>query len=67
MKRKFWMVLGNGMPVQRHYIEQVAKSEAERLARTNRGQEFVVLEAIRVCKATDVVWDEYEVGDELPF
>lgn len=56
---KFWMVLNpsNRQPVVQHETKGAAEHEAERLARANPGQEFVVLEAMCVCKSQDVVWE----------
>lgn len=58
MKReKFWMVLGVGAPVFRHSTKQSAKTEAERLAKLNPGQEFVVLESLAFVKTPSVIWE----------
>lgn len=59
MNKRFWMVLGpQGMPVVRHYSEAEAKKEAERLARANSGQEFVVLRSVSACIRSDVWWQD---------
>jgi hypothetical protein len=53
------MVLGPmGQPVVRHDSEKDARREAERLARSRTGQEFVVLESVASCVKSDVLWDE---------
>lgn len=65
--KKFWMVLGNGVPVYRHETPEEANCEAERLARLNRGQEFVVLEAVAKVCVSDVVWCDAVEECEMPF
>ncbi len=47
MADQFWMIhaTGGGAPSVRHPSAAIAEREAERLARANPGQEFVVLEA----------------------
>jgi hypothetical protein len=67
MKRKFWMVVGAGVPNYRHYHIDAAREEAERLARQQPNQEFVVLEAVAAVKKTDVAWEELSDDDEPPF
>lgn len=59
---RYWMVHGVGVPNVRHATEHDARAEAERLARVNRGQTLVVLEAIARVTASDVKWEplEYE-------
>ncbi len=53
------MVLGPmGQPVVRHDSEYEARAEAERLARSRTGQEFVVLESVASCTKRDVHWNE---------
>lgn len=54
MIRKFWMVLGGGVPTFRHPTEGAARAEAERLARSSPGQEFVVLESLASVRKTEV-------------
>ena len=71
-RSKFWMVLGSGEPTLRHPSRQSAKREAERLARANPGEEFVVLEAVATVAKCDLVWtqndrDESETDDDVPF
>jgi hypothetical protein len=70
MKRTFWMVLGSGTPVVRHRTLDAARSEAERLAMQQPGQEFAVLEAVAVVKKSELQWQEChpDAGDEsIPF
>lgn len=47
MTELFWMIhaTGGGAPAFRHFSRGAAEQEAERLARANPGQEFVLLEA----------------------
>jgi len=47
--RKFWMITGDGnSPKVRHTNRQAAAREAERLAKSNPGTEFFVLEAVEM-------------------
>ena len=47
--KKFWMITGDGnSPKVRHTNRQDAVREAERLAKTNPGTEFFVLEAVEM-------------------
>jgi hypothetical protein len=68
----FWMVYGmnQGAPTARHGSEEIAKQEAQRLARNNPGTAFYVLKAIGVAERVDVTYrdcvdDIY--GDNRPF
>lgn len=56
-KGKFWMVLGLATPYYRHPSKQSAAHEAERLARNNPGQEFVVLESLATVVKSDLHWE----------
>lgn len=64
---KFWMVWNiNGQaPTYMHPSEQNARLEAERLARANKGQRFVVLESKAMVFHNDVHWRECK--ERLPF
>ncbi len=64
---KFWMVKGNGPTSYCHSNEKDAMIEAERLARSNPGQAFYILEATRVVRKTDVVWDNLDDSVDVPF
>lgn len=44
-KYAYWMVLGKGRPSVQHPSEGAARAEAERLAKAEPGQKFVVLKA----------------------
>lgn len=61
---KFWMVLGANRPTYRHETREAADKEAERLAKSFPGQEFIVLESLAVCKVGDAIWHEMEI---IPF
>lgn len=68
MSERFYMVLGRGMPTFRHATYQAAEQEAQRLARQDRGQEFIVLAAMSKVKVTDVVIERLgDPDDDLPF
>jgi hypothetical protein len=62
----FWMVYGEGctQPTKKHDTEQLAITEAERLARLKPGITFTVLRAICCCVKKDVDWRDYEY---IPF
>lgn len=67
---KFWMVLGLGTPTFRHESRVSAKAEAERLARMNPGQSFVVLESMATVVKSDLAWSVHGDCDdpsEVPF
>lgn len=70
-KQKFWMVLGLGTPTFRHETRDSARVEAERLARINPGQEFVVLESMATVVKSDLAWSVHadcdEPGEPVPF
>jgi hypothetical protein len=55
----FWMVYGEGRaaPAFKHFSEQDARREAERLARTAGGK-FYVLASVAACERTDVTWED---------
>lgn len=65
MGTKFWMVLGRDVPKYRHATVAAAKIEAERLAKTNPGCEFTVLEAVATCSVHSVNWDQLRDADRL--
>lgn len=46
---KFWMITGDGnTPKVRHYNRQDAVNEASRLAKSNPGKEFFVMETVEM-------------------
>lgn len=69
--QKFWMVLGAGTPVNRHFSEHDARREAARLAEANPSTKFFVLESIACCEATKVTWsapnEEIDLDYDVPF
>lgn len=48
MSRQFWMVWNpnRNPPTHRHDTEASAETEAERLAKLNPGEHFIILEAV---------------------
>jgi hypothetical protein len=47
--QKFWMITGDGnTPKVRHHNRQDAVNEASRLAKTNPGNEFFVMETVEM-------------------
>lgn len=70
-QQKFWLVwspTGARPPHYRHASHQAAVNEAERLAATHPGQEFIVLgaEALRLVDSMKRV-EFVDPGEELPF
>ncbi len=65
---QFWMVWNpaRNQPTHRHASEQSAITEAERLARLNRGEQFYVLEAVALRIADDMTRVDLR-RDEIPF
>lgn len=53
-RKPYWVVWNptGGPPRVRHYTHTSALQEAERLAKANPGQEFVVLQALHARRAT---------------
>jgi hypothetical protein len=68
-KSKFWVVWQpeGGSPTFRHETEVSATREAERLAESDRGRAFYVLEAVSVSRKVSVVTTKLEEDQELPF
>jgi hypothetical protein len=67
---KFWMVYGNGKsaPAMKHHTFELAKGEAERLARTNPGVEFFVMMPVSASKRVDVETKMlFDLDEMLPF
>ena len=64
----FWLVWNpqGQAPTRQHENKASAEREAERLARANRGQRFIVLQSIGERVVDDVQVIEH-VGDDLPF
>lgn len=68
---QFWMVLGveRGAPTVRHPTRPAAEAEANRLARLNPGEFFVVLEAVSAVakRDLDVITFRASERDPIPF
>lgn len=62
--RKFWMVVGRGVPCVKHDSEQSARAEASRLAKNNPGEPFTVLESIATACKVEVQWTDHISNDE---
>lgn len=67
----FWMVWNpqGHAPTRDHATRQSAEREADRLARVNRGQRFIVLQSVseRVVDDVQVIAHVPDGDDELPF
>lgn len=68
----FWLVWNpeRTAPVHRHNTEYSAIKEAERLARNNRGQRFIVLRSIEERVVDDMRKIEHTIDiacDDMPF
>lgn len=59
----FWFVWNpqRRAPSYKHPSKESAKTEAERLARLNPGEEFIVLESVATCVSRGVVWEQHEM------
>ena len=71
MSRQFWMVWcpNKNQPTYRHDTEAAAETEAERLAKANPGEHFIILEAVglRVVDNMQRVDLRGGMGDDIPF
>jgi hypothetical protein len=65
----FWMVWNpNGhAPTHKHETRRGAELEAERLARCNRGQRFIVLQSISERVVDDMKVVEHVADRDIPF
>lgn len=64
----FWMVHGDGPTSYRHDSRASAEAEAHRLARTNPGTAFFVMEAVAAYRKVDVERFSLRPDDEeIPF
>jgi glutathione S-transferase len=65
----FWLVWNpNGRsPTFRHPSEQNAVTEAERLARLNPGETFIVLESVSARRVDSMIRIDMRAGDGIPF
>lgn len=66
-EEQFWAVWNpaHGEPTVRHSSFEIAKAEAERLARFNPGQKFYVLAACGVARRVDVTFEPITADDEF--
>lgn len=64
----FWLVWNpqGHAPTRDHGSKASADREAERLARANRGQRFIVLQSVGECVVDDVQFIRH-VCNEVPF
>ena len=70
MINKFWMVwnVDKLSPTFKHSSILDAQAEAERLARSNPGKTFIVLEAKKKCVMMNPVqWNDFDSYPEPPF
>lgn len=56
--KTYWMVMGHGRPIYRHASQESAEIEAARLARLNPGCDFVILQALKIARKSDIQWTE---------
>jgi len=65
----FWLVWNpkGHAPTYQHGTLDQATSEAERLARTNPGQTFIVLESVAALVVDNIQRTDLRPRDELPF
>lgn len=63
---KFWIVWNpSGAPATyKHPTAASAEKEAERLARQSPSCMFVVMEAVKSCRKTDIAWEDCKVDEE---
>lgn len=67
MTEKFWFVWNpaRNLPAHKHTTFNSAKFEAERLARANAPEKFIILESLGEVQKVDVAYTPHE--DERPF
>lgn len=55
----FWMVFVDGKqsPIRKHYTQEDAEKEAERLAKLQRGSKVHILQTVRSCIVEEVKWE----------
>lgn len=68
-REPFWLVWNpqGYNPQHKHSTEDDAVREAERLARTNPGQTFIVLESVGALVVDNIQRIDLRPGSELPF
>lgn len=72
MRQGFYLVWNpsTGYTKYRHQSRKLAQAEAERMARNNRDQEFIVLSAVASVKISDVVSEDFDypiLEEDIPF
>lgn len=67
--RAFYLVwnVGGGSPTVLHESYQMARTEAQRLARVHRGNTFAVLESLSAHQVSDMIDTAYETSRDIPF
>ena len=70
----FWVVVSNNFPTRisyRHDTYESAKIEAQRLARNNKGEKFLIMKSIEAYEVEEFVKTKYVVNfhdyGEIPF
>ena len=70
----FWMVWveGSGPPSFKHWTEESAAKEADRLARIHKGYRVYVLHTVSACVHSEVQWLKavnviHESNQDVPF
>lgn len=67
--RPFWFVWNPAghAPTYKHFNEGEAIREAERLAKQNPGQDFIVLQSVTLYRKDDVLRINLRARDDAPF
>lgn len=55
----------HGLPHHQHRTVDLARQEAERLARQHPGHRFIVMKSLCECSKDEIQWKAH--GDEIPF
>lgn len=63
-EKRFYMVLGAGVPVYRHLTLTAASQEAERLAKLRPGQTFTVLQSVASVRNASVIWSRHDADPQ---
>lgn len=68
-RKPFWLVWNpqGYNPQCKHNTEEGATREAERLARANPGQTFIVMESVGALVVDNIQRTDLRTGNELPF
>ena len=68
--QSFWFVWNEkgAAPRFKHPTQDSAVTEAKRLARLNKGEQFIVMQSVCMVQVTDIVIEDLRPQfDELPF